>query len=60
MIAAALFTVACCAGASASQQKKGDAPPAFETIAWLTDLEAAKQQSSKTNKPLFVVFRCER
>jgi hypothetical protein len=26
---------------------------------WLTDLEKAEQESRKTGKPLFVVFRCE-
>jgi hypothetical protein len=26
---------------------------------WLTDLDRAEQESRKTGKPLFVVFRCE-
>ena len=28
-------------------------------IAWRTDLEAARADATRTNRPLFVVFRCE-
>src|SRR5206468_1848041 len=30
-----------------------------EPSRWLTDLAKAEKESSKTGKPLFVVFRCE-
>lgn len=31
-----------------------------EAVEWLTDLDVARRVAQKHNKPLFVVFRCER
>ena len=37
-----------------------DDPTAATTIAWQSDLAAARAQAAERHAPLFVVFRCER
>jgi hypothetical protein len=50
-----LLLLTMCVAAVAGRLSEADSPESR----WLTDLAKAEKESSKTGKPLFVVFRCE-
>ena len=57
----ALFAVAMTVSMSSGlAQQKPEATPVDGKIKWVYDYEKGKQLSATLDKPMFVVFRCER
>lgn len=54
------FAALCAFSTMVFAQEKPADTPVDGMIDWVFDLEEGKQLSQQTDRPLFIVFRCER
>jgi hypothetical protein len=55
-VAAGGATVACCVTVVAAAASSSSPPVEIGTIGWMTSLRAAKAESGRTGKPIFLQF----